>query len=214
MYLIANMCARRAKKARVSEPTITTAVDNAPPTPVDASETTLDEDVSGLVERLHLTSNSAGDLAGRAASTSGTELLDGGPVMERAAALKAQGNAHFQAGDYHPALLRYSEAIEMLEGGGHDALEGGGHGGLGAGAVWPSARGDAALATLLCNRSVASLKSNRPGAALVDAERATVTLHPTPYTLHHTPYTTHPTLYTLLPTPYTVHPTPYTLHPA
>lgn len=150
MYLIANMCARRAKKARVSllPPTITTAVDNAPSTPADAaaSETTPDEDsseVTGLVERLNLTG---------AASTSDAAAGSGeaGTVVERAAALKTQGNAHFVAGAYHPALALYSEAIEMLEGAGEDAV----------------------LATLLCNRSVAYLKFTRPGAALVDAERA------------------------------------------
>jgi len=136
-----------------------TAVDKPPSTSQDAApeaassdssesgETTPDsEEVTGLVERLHLAgaaSNSDG--AARAAGSG-----DGGTVVERAGALKTQGNGHFVAGAYHPALLRYSEAIEMLEG----------------------ADEDATLGTILCNRSVAHLKSNRPGSALVDAQRA------------------------------------------
>lgn len=70
--------------------------------------------------------------------------------MERALALKTEGNQHFSAGQYVLALPLYSEAIELLE----------------------SAGQDAALAALLCNRSIAHLKSSRPAAALIDAERA------------------------------------------
>ena len=174
MYFVANMALvklkKRAKKARVGvlEPTPTTAVDTVPSTPQDAdsdaafrnlavslalsgnwpsyppsspdaSSDDSSEEVTGLVEHLRLSG-----------AASNADAAGCGTVVGRAAALKQQGNAHFEAGAYHPALLLYSEAIEMLEGAGEDAT----------------------LATLLCNRSVAHLKANRPGAALVDAERA------------------------------------------
>ena len=154
MYFVMNMLPRkvkatRAKKARVSVVEPTTAVDNAPSTPVDASvnlsptsDESSEEEVTGLVERLNLT--------GAASNPDGAAGGDGGTVVDRAGVLKTQGNNHFKAGACHRALLCYSEAIEVLEGAGHDA----------------------ALATLLCNRSIAHLKSDRPAAALVDAERA------------------------------------------
>jgi tetratricopeptide (TPR) repeat protein len=71
-------------------------------------------------------------------------------ALGRALALKTEGNQHFLAGEYSPALPLYSEAIEMLEGAGEDA----------------------ALATILCNRSVAYLKLGQSASALTDAERA------------------------------------------
>ena len=73
-----------------------------------------------------------------------------GGALGRALALKTEGNKHFSAGEYSPALPLYSEAIEMLEGAGQDA----------------------ALATILCNRSVACLKLGQSASALTDAERA------------------------------------------
>ena len=71
-------------------------------------------------------------------------------TLDRALALKTHGNQAYAAGEYPPALRFYSEAIEMLE----DAGE------------------DAALATLLCNRSIAYLRACTPASALTDAERA------------------------------------------
>ena len=73
-----------------------------------------------------------------------------GGALCKALALKTEGNQHFSAGEYSPALPLYSEAIEMLEGAGQDA----------------------ALATILCNRSVAYLKLGQSASALTDAERA------------------------------------------
>ena len=73
-----------------------------------------------------------------------------GVALGRALALKTEGNQHFSAGEYSPALPLYSVAIEMLEGAGEYA----------------------ALATILCNRSVAYLKLGQSASALTDAERA------------------------------------------
>ncbi|KAJ1483779.1 hypothetical protein T484DRAFT_1799101 [Baffinella frigidus] len=95
-----------------------------------------------------------------------------GGALGRALVLKTEGNTHFSSGDYSQALPLYSEAIpprsrrapgaqplrqalqtsliEMLEGAGEDA----------------------ALATILCNRSIAFLKIGRSASALTDAEGA------------------------------------------
>ena len=129
------------KQTRVAVPEPTTAVDEDR-TPVDAPSTgPLDAGhVAGLVERL--------SLAGAASNSDGAGA--GAGNLERALALKTEGNKHFSAGEYSRALPLYSEAIEMLEGAGEDA----------------------ALATLLCNRSVAYLKASKPGSALTDADRA------------------------------------------
>jgi tetratricopeptide (TPR) repeat protein len=78
------------------------------------------------------------------------EVIPRSILVERALVLKTEGNLHFKADEYSPALLLYSGAIEMLEGAGEDA----------------------ALATILCNRSVAYLKLGQPSSALTDAERA------------------------------------------
>ena len=140
---------------RVAAPEPTTAVDDVW-TPADApavlaatssDEITPDkplEEVTGLIERLHLpgTATNAGGAAGAGEG--------GGGTLERALAFRTQGNQHFKAEDYLRALPLYSESIELLEGAGEDA----------------------AMATMLCNRSVAHLKSSRPAAALTDAERA------------------------------------------
>jgi len=121
-------------RTRVAVPEPTTAVDVAH-IPTDASSTeafgaaseitpdALSEEVTGLIEHLHLP---------RAAANS-----DGAGTLERAVALKTQGNQEYAAGEFPRALRLYSEAVEMLEGAGEDA----------------------ALATLLCNRSVAYLKA-------------------------------------------------------
>ena len=71
-------------------------------------------------------------------------------ALGKALALKTEGNQHFSSGDYSRALPLYSEAIKMLEGAGEDA----------------------ALATVLCNRSVAYLKIGWSTSALKDAEVA------------------------------------------
>ena len=78
------------------------------------------------------------------------EVIPRSILVARALVLKTEGNLHFSAGDYSPALPLYSEAIEMLEGAGQDAE----------------------LATILCNRSVAYLKLGQSASALTDAERA------------------------------------------
>jgi hypothetical protein len=104
------------------------------------------DEVTGLIEHLHLV---------RAATTS-DGLVDafgegeGAGTLDRALALKAEGNQDYAAGEFPRALRLYSEAIEMLEGAGEDA----------------------ALATLLCNRSIAYLKHGRADSALADATRA------------------------------------------
>ena len=140
---------KRWDQTRVVVPVSTTAVDDAH-TPADAtplSTATPDagtEEVTGLIEHLSLSGAASN-------SDRGTGAGEGeGGTPNRALELKRQANQQFSAGEYLPALLLYSEAVELLE----DAGE------------------DAALATILCNRSVASLKSGRPAAALVDAERA------------------------------------------
>ena len=133
-------------KTQAAFPAPTTKVDVAQATPADApsiaSETTPDdsvEEVSGLIERLSIPG---------AAAISGEGTVE--RTLERALALKTEGNQHFSSGEYAEALPLYSEAIEMLEGAGEDA----------------------SLATILCNRSIAYCKFNRPASALVDAGRA------------------------------------------
>ena len=157
-YVLMHMPKPGQTQVVVPEPT--TAVDVAD-TPMDApstgtfgaaSEATMErpespQEVSGLIERL-------GNLLGVASnSNGGIGGGDGGALetlVDRVQALKTEGNQHFSAGEHSPALLLYSEAIDMLEGAGEDA----------------------ALATILCNRSVTYLKLGRLGSALTDAERA------------------------------------------
>ena len=78
------------------------------------------------------------------------EVIPSSILVERSLVLKTEGNQYFSADEYCPALPFYSEAIEMLEGTGEDA----------------------ALATILCNRSLAFLKLGESASALADAERA------------------------------------------
>ena len=123
-------------------------------TPLGApSETTPErpespDEVTGLIERLNI--------SGTASNSDRTTVAgegEGGAretAVERAQTLKTEGNQHFSAGDYSRALPLYSEAVGMLKGAGEDA----------------------ALATILCNRSVAYLKLGQPDSALADAERA------------------------------------------
>ena len=152
-YVLMLMPRKPPGRPRVAVPEPTTAVDDTFDTTVGASvnlsassEITPDEfseEVTGLIERLSLPgAANAGEAAGAGEG--------GGGTLKRALALKTQGNQHFSAGDCFLALPLYSEAIEMLEG----------------------ADQDAAMATILCNRSVTHLKSSRPAAALTDAERA------------------------------------------
>ncbi|KAJ1483782.1 hypothetical protein T484DRAFT_1949274 [Baffinella frigidus] len=142
-------------QTRVAVEELATAEDVAD-TPADApstgtsgagAETTSDEspdEVTGLIEHLSLAGTAANSDGGAGAGES-----EGG-ALGRALVLKTKGNTHFSSGDYSRALPLYLEAIEMLEGAGEDA----------------------ALATILCNRSVAFLKIGRSASALTDAERA------------------------------------------
>ena len=129
-----------------------------------ASETTPEDvldKVMGSIEHLSFegpaTSSDGGAGAGDAINlnTAILSLFMASSVSGAAGAmrLKTLGNQHFLAGEFLSALRFYSEAIQMLEGAGDDA----------------------ALATLLCNRSAAYLNSCQPGvamAALDDAGRA------------------------------------------
>ena len=109
------------KKTRVAYPEPTTAV-HIEPTPADASPAgdftagsastperpaSPDGEVTGRIERLHLTradSNAEG-----AASADGA----GETLVERALVLKTDGNKHFSAGEYFRALTLYSEAFTL-----------------------------------------------------------------------------------------------------
>ena len=143
----------------VLEPT--TAVD-VPHTPTDApasgsldvaSDATPErpespDEVTGLIERFSLPGAASISIGGTGAGEGEGGAL--GTSVERALVLKTEGNQHFSSGEYSRALPLYSEAIEMLE----------------------DAGGDAALATILCNRSVTYLKLGQPALALADAEKA------------------------------------------
>ena len=146
--------AKPGVQARVVVLEPTTAVD-VPHTPTDAPSTGPDatpdrpespDEVTGLIERLSLPGAASNSDGGTGAGDGGGGAF--GTSAERALALKTKANQHFSAGEYFPALTLYSEAIEVLEGAGENA----------------------ALATILCNRSVAFLKLGESASALADAE--------------------------------------------
>jgi hypothetical protein len=160
-YVLMHM-PKSERQTQVVVPEPTAAVDIAQ-TPVDApstgplgaaSEITPDEfseEVTGLVERLSLLGAAASFIAGAGAGDSDGVAL-GKALALKTEALKTEGNQHFSAGDYSQALPLYSEAIEMLGCAGENA----------------------ALAILLCNRSVTYLKLSLADSALTDAERSRV----------------------------------------
>ena len=139
-------------KTRVAVPEPATAVDVDDDTPMDAPSTGPLSTTSETTpdDRLEEVTGLIEHLSlpGAVTNSVGGE----GGALDRAVVLKTEGNQHFTSGDYSRALTLYSEAIEMLEGAGDDA----------------------ALATILCNRSVAYLKLGRSDSALTDAERAGV----------------------------------------
>ena len=148
-YVLMHMM-KRGGQTRVVVPEPATAVDDVF-TPTDAPSTgTLGATSETTPERPESPDEVTG-LIERLSLLGTTTNSDGGAAaLARALALKTEGNQHFSSGDYPSALLLYSEAIEMLEGAGEDV----------------------ALATILCNRSVAYLKARTPVSALTDAERA------------------------------------------